>query len=109
MFSMQKKKKSLQPFEVDVMNFPQNYSYEIQSKKKEESFFIDQNLTSRNFSKSLWSTEGWVIVSNEQQPFDITNSKLQSQIEEKLRLIQSGNVNGPTYTPKDYLKHIDEV
>lgn len=35
--------------------------------------------------------------------------KLNPDIEEKVKLIESGKVKGKTYTPDKYLKHIDET
>ena len=36
-------------------------------------------------------------------------TKLNSDIEEKVKLVESGKLKGKTYTPDEYLKHIDKV
>lgn len=38
-----------------------------------------------------------------------TEERLNPDIEEKVKLIESGKVKGKTYTPDEYLKHINEV
>ena len=38
-----------------------------------------------------------------------TQEKLNSNIEEKVKLVESGKLKGKTYTPNEYLKHIDKV
>ena len=35
--------------------------------------------------------------------------KLNSEIEEKVKLVESGKVKGKAYTSDEYLKHIDKV
>ncbi|MGI0055757.1 MAG: hypothetical protein ACREAK_00105 [Nitrosarchaeum sp.] len=35
--------------------------------------------------------------------------KLNSDIERKVELIESGKIKGKTYTPDEYLKHVDEI
>jgi hypothetical protein len=35
--------------------------------------------------------------------------KLNSDIEEKVKLVESGKLKGKTYTPDEYLKYIDKV
>jgi len=38
-----------------------------------------------------------------------TQEKLNSDIEEKVKLVESGKLKGKTYTPDEYLNHIDKV
>ncbi|MCV0399673.1 MAG: hypothetical protein K5785_06715 [Nitrosarchaeum sp.] len=38
-----------------------------------------------------------------------TQSRLNPDIEEKIKLVESGKIKGKTYTPDEYLKHIDQV
>ena len=35
--------------------------------------------------------------------------KLNSEIEKKIKLIDSGKAKGKVYTPEEYLKHVDEI
>jgi hypothetical protein len=35
--------------------------------------------------------------------------KLNSEIEKKVKLIESGKAKGKTYTQDEYLKHVDKV
>jgi hypothetical protein len=35
--------------------------------------------------------------------------KLNPDIEEKIKLVESGKIKGKAYTPDEYLKHIDKV
>jgi hypothetical protein len=35
--------------------------------------------------------------------------KLNPEIEKKIKLIESGKTKGKTYTPDEYLKHVNEV
>ena len=43
------------------------------------------------------------------QAADKKAQKLNSKIEEKIKLIESGKAKGKSYTPKEYLEHIDKV
>ncbi len=35
--------------------------------------------------------------------------KLSSEIEEKIKKIESSRVTGKKYTPEEYIKHIDDI
>lgn len=43
------------------------------------------------------------------QAADKKAEKLNPKIEEKIKLIESGKVKGKSYTPEQYLKHVDKV
>jgi len=40
---------------------------------------------------------------------NLESKKLNSEIEDKLELIQSGNIKGKKYTSSEYLQHIDQI
>lgn len=43
------------------------------------------------------------------QTSDEKAKKLNPKIEEKIKLIESGKAKGKSYTPSEYLKHIDKI
>lgn len=46
------------------------------------------------------------LIQYMQKPY---KEKLTPEIEKKVKLIESGNAKGKTYTPSKYLKHVDKV
>ncbi|MGI0004372.1 MAG: hypothetical protein ACREAX_03645 [Candidatus Nitrosotenuis sp.] len=43
------------------------------------------------------------------QTSDKKEEKLNSEIERKIKLVESGKVKGKTYTPDEYIKHVKKI